>query len=121
MHDIWVSSWDDAVSRPNAQALDANVYTVVPPDSDATGPPANASGLYAPTALGLPLSRALAKAANGWLGLEDSSVAFNVKVVGGVPATGRVHAYSPAAVVGAPGPGVLWYWAVLHVDAASAK
>ena len=120
MHEVWVSSWDEVVSRPNSQVLDPNVYTVVPaeaPDTTIGGP----SGLSAPSALGLPLSRALAKAAYGWLGLEDSRVSFSVKVVGGNTDSGRVHAYSPAAVVAPAGPGMLWLWCVLHVDAVGVR
>ena len=56
---------------PCLQTLDPSLYTLVPPDAvppdSAVGPTSNSTGL------GLPLSRALAKAGGGWLGLSDSS------------------------------------------------
>ena len=88
MRQLWLQAWrpdhrfaaidysaylDGASGRvdddgpPVAATLDPSQYTLVPPEEgNSTGPTNNSTGL------GLPLSRALAKAGGGWLGLADS-------------------------------------------------
>ena len=78
MHSVWLQSWkqhdsDETLSEfikndspPELSAMDER-YTSVPPEAGRDlGPTSNSTGL------GLPLSRALAKAGGGWLGLSDS-------------------------------------------------
>ena len=76
MRQLWLQSWSRVASSeyfaggdgpPVAATLDPSQYTLVPPEQgNSTGPTNNSTGL------GLPLSRALAKAGGGWLGLADS-------------------------------------------------
>ncbi len=114
MHDLWLASWEGLGARPVCSSLDGGVYTVVPPDPE----PITPQQVPVPTNMGLPLSRAIAKQAGGWAAIEDSSIAFSVKVVGSggssakKPARVRDYAPGPALDAGTAG-SMVWYWCVL--------
>ena len=67
MHTVWQHALSTSGPLPTSGALDDASFTMVPPrrlGDGEDGPTAHSTGL------GLPLSRALAKVAGGWLGLQ---------------------------------------------------
>ena len=79
MRSLWLDCMHSfSIDAVSSQDVDAAAYTVVPAVPEAsggTGPTPFSTGL------GLPLSRALAKAGGGWLGLEDGSVVATARSV----------------------------------------
>ena len=68
METVWerASATVPSVLAINSDMLDPEFFHIIPPGDSDAGPTVNTTGL------GLPLSRALAKAGGGWLGLFEA-------------------------------------------------
>ncbi len=110
IREVWAHTVTNSEQPTSSVSLDSGSFTVVPArpveDGSEEGPTAHSTGL------GLPLSRALAKAGGGWLGLEDSSPAVITRRRA-PSASRRVSDELSASQVARDEPDMTRYWCVM--------